>query len=193
MRYLLVTFLAMLLVSTSLIAGETSHGGIRGFHKWAANESENMDRTWENITSSADSPSPVSRTAERLESRSAAPRGWSSSSGKVTTVWRYSPSTYTGSSNPEFLPRSTRERRDPSRGNFKIKHPARVRLSSANRFRRTPFKGISSKNFFQRGRSISRPRLSSASRSGRGHRSRGTPTRPASHYRISRPSRRFSW
>jgi hypothetical protein len=194
MRYLLANLLILLIMSSGVIAAEqSSSSGIEGFDKWAMSESGKLDQTWCSISRTGNSSGLDSKVNQKLDRRSGIPKYWRTNTTGATTVWPSSRASYTGSSNPSFLPLSTRERRGTSRGNFKLRHPASVRLSAGNSFRRIPFKGITNKNFFNRGKSISRPRLTSTHRGWTSHSYRRSATRPASNHRISRPSRRFRW
>ena len=134
------------------------------FIAWALEQGEGLDRTWSRITTDATPGAATGNSTAAAGRNTTAPARWarpavtnwnvSSGSTKAWSPhsedksWVHSKSGFIHKGDLQRFPLSTRNRSGPSRGQSKLRNPARAHLGIRHDYRRIPNARTPSKSFF---------------------------------------------
>lgn len=203
MRYvnIVLTVLVLLVVAVPPAHSSDARASeVSKFHEWALKKGKSfdtewnqelirkqradLDKRWNTIAVSKESRSRAVRTIGPGYKNAGTSRTYPCQPKTGTDRLTVSSSKFIHKGNPEFLPLSTRDRSNPSRGTNPLKRPAQASRGYARDFRRSFRSCTKIRNIFGPQKSISRPRLKSNRRCSKSSR-RGSVSRP--RHRADRP------
>jgi hypothetical protein len=185
----LAVFLTLVTLVMTVAADEAYASNPEGFIEWALQQGGECDQQWNRLTGVTAIGAQKSTAA--IEHRSAI-RGSSHARSATATSGSQSVSSsgYIHKGTLPFIPLSTRNRNDATRGAQSLKHPAQAHLGIPYTHRRPMNSKVQRKSFIRGQKVFVRPRLKRFGRKSLTGRRRGGISRPA--IRADRP-KKFKW